>query len=103
MYFEANKRKELNGEDILVQYVRILEGYSDSFSQIPKWVKHFRRFYSNIKTTHKRLYINVKGRSFLERPFCFLSTHALSAVGVNSQKCVFIIVFFQQKLFAVFC
>ena len=27
MYFEANKRKELNGEDILVQYVRILEGY----------------------------------------------------------------------------
>ena len=27
MYFEANKRKEINGEDILVQYVRILEGY----------------------------------------------------------------------------
>lgn len=27
MYFEANKRKDINGEDILVQYVRILEGY----------------------------------------------------------------------------
>lgn len=27
MYFETNKRKEILGEDILVQYVRILEGY----------------------------------------------------------------------------
>lgn len=79
MYFESNKRKDIYAQDILVQYVRILEGYHLRITDDEKVASALDKDIKNMIFTDegKELFIPI----FKKAGWAFTSKHAKSVAS----------------------
>lgn len=65
MYFSANDRKDMFVEDILVQYIRILEGYDLRVSKDEETSQEVRKAINQVEKEVKRLIFSEDGKALL--------------------------------------
>lgn len=66
IYFDNNKRKEIFAEDILVLYVRILEGYHLRLTGDEEQADKIERAFKNIEKSIKKLIFTDEGKPLFE-------------------------------------